>query len=159
MNRKGQGTRDKGQEGFTLLLAALVASVVLALGTSIFALAQKELQLSSVGRDSQFAFYTADSAAECALFWDIRYTLFATSSPPASVTCDAQTASVTVQTQQAVTTFTYQYESGGLCAKVSVAKQDTHPRTTIHANGYNTSCADIISSASRALERSVELRY
>ncbi|KKW45527.1 MAG: hypothetical protein UY98_C0044G0005 [Candidatus Kaiserbacteria bacterium GW2011_GWA2_58_9] len=69
------------QKGFTLLLAALVSSIVLALGTSIFQLAQKELTLSSIGRDSQFAFYAADSGAECALYWDVRYQRFPTSTP------------------------------------------------------------------------------
>ena len=63
----------KNEAGFTLLIAALVASVVLALGASIFDLAQKEVTLSSIGRDSQFAFYAADTAAECALYWDFRY--------------------------------------------------------------------------------------
>ena len=103
-------TRDKGrtapgtqraygarERGFTLLLAALVASVVLALGTSIFSLVQKEITLSSIGRDSQFAFYAADTGVECALYWDARHQIFADEVPPSEITCDTQTVPVTVE--------------------------------------------------------------
>jgi len=73
MNTHAHTKKNTGSRGFTLLLAALVASIVLALGTSIYEIATKEVQLSSLGRDSQFAFYAADTAAECALYWDFRY--------------------------------------------------------------------------------------
>ena len=66
------------QAGFTLLLAALVASIVLALGSSIFTIAKKQVTLSSLGRDSQFAFYAADTIAECALYYDVRFAAFVT---------------------------------------------------------------------------------
>ena len=45
------------------LLAALVASVALSLGSSIYEIVSKELVLSSIGQDSQYAFYAADTAA------------------------------------------------------------------------------------------------
>jgi hypothetical protein len=67
--------------GFTLLLAALAASIALVLGTSIFEIATKQVLLSAIGRDSQFAFYAADTAAECAQYWDYRYSYFATTIP------------------------------------------------------------------------------
>jgi Tfp pilus assembly protein PilX len=53
--------------GFTLLLASLISSLLLILGSAIFVLVQKQIILSSLGRDSQFAFYAADQAAECAM--------------------------------------------------------------------------------------------
>lgn len=74
--------RAAKQRGFTLLLAAIVSSIVLSLGASIFILAKKEVTLSSLGRDSQVAFYSADQGAECALYWDSRWSYFGTSSPP-----------------------------------------------------------------------------
>ena len=76
------------QRGFTLLLAALVASIVLAVGAAIFGIAQKQITLSAIGRDSQFAFYAADTAAECALYWDFRCNYFATSSSAISSSCN-----------------------------------------------------------------------
>lgn len=147
------------ERGFTLMLAALVASVALALATSIFSLAQKELTLSSVGRDSQFAFYAADSGAECTLYWDIRFQLFPTSTPMnKQLSCDGEQKTTTASAVDGKIVSIFEYEPNGFCAKVTVTKGNTDPRTVIHVDGYNTTCANITTSA-RALERSVELKY
>lgn len=67
--------------GFTILFAVLVSSLVLALGIGIANITLKEIILSGTGRDSQFAFYAADTGTECALYWDFKGTdVFATSS-------------------------------------------------------------------------------
>src|ERR1700677_1297565 len=83
--------KPKRSRGFTLLLAALVASIALSLGSSIYTIVSKELTLSSIGQDSQFAFYAADTAAECALYWDTRFNWFSTSTPSQTAMCDNQT--------------------------------------------------------------------
>ena len=82
--------------GFTILLAALVASLVLSLGISVFTIAQKQLLLSSLSRTSQYAFYAADTGAECALYWDLRHTAFDSTStdPLTELTCDGQTVEI-----------------------------------------------------------------
>lgn len=56
--------------GFTLFYALLVTSLLLALGLAVFNITLKELMLSSDARESQNAFFAADAALECALFWD-----------------------------------------------------------------------------------------
>ena len=156
---KGEEDKGRNQRGFTLMLAALIASVTLALGTSIFALAQKELTLSSVGRDSQFAFYAADTGAECALYWDMRFQLFPTTTATTkNLTCDNEAKTTTVLNVDGDIVSSFEFEPNGYCAKVSVTKSNTNPRTKIHVDGYNTSCANVESS-SRALERSVDLTY
>ncbi len=71
-------TKNNGEKGFALLFAVLTASILLSIGLSIFNISLKELQLSTASRDSQVAFYAADSARECALYWDIRYSAFPT---------------------------------------------------------------------------------
>lgn len=154
------------QRGFTLLLASLVASVVLVLGASIFALATKEVTLSALGRDSQFAFYAADGAAECALYWDVRHptpltdTLFSTATAPTTLTCDTQAVSITTGgSWPEGVTFTFRFDPNGKCARVVVTKKATNPVTTIDASGYNVSCADLDAGSDRALERSVQLHY
>lgn len=147
------------EKGFTLMLATLVASVALALGTAIFSLAQKELTLSSVGRDSQFAFYAADSGAECALYWDIRFQLFPTSTAQTKqLTCDSEQKTTAASSINGKIVSSFEYEPNGYCAKVLVTKSGVNPRTVIHVDGYNTTCGNIQAS-SRALERSVELKY
>lgn len=144
--------------GFTLLLSALISSIVLALGVSIFGIAQKQVMLSSMGRDSQFAFYTADTGAECGLYWDVRHQLFSTSSPPAQITCDGQTVLVNSSGTWPPMTFEFQFEPGGYCTQVTVRKNIIDPRTVIHSDGFSTDCASV-STSPRALQRSVELHY
>jgi hypothetical protein len=145
---------------------------VLALGSSIFGIAKKQVTLSSIGRDSQFAFYAADNGAECALYWDIRFGSFATSSdsvPMTAITCDKIAVTPTRQSangSSALSTFeidlfTRDIEDepqAGYCVQVSVQKNATAPFTVIHSDGYSTTCASITTSA-RALQRSVELHY
>ena len=80
----------KNSRGFTLLLAAIVSSIVLSLGAAIYEIATKQIALSSLGRDSQLAFFAADTGAECALFWDVRFGYFATLAPASVVAPDPQ---------------------------------------------------------------------
>ena len=154
-------TFRKTERGFTLLMAALVGSLVLSLGLSIVAIARKSVTLSSIGRDSQFAFYAADTGAECALYWDIRHGLFATTTPPITGTCDGENLVLDTPASSPFTepyTISFQYEPNGYCTEVTVTKSADHPRTEIHADGYSVTCTEI-SGSSRALQRSVELRY
>jgi len=147
----------KNNRGFTLLLATLTASLLLILGSYIFNLVRKEIILSSLGRDSQFAFYAADTGAECALYWDVRYDLFATTTPSSSSTCDSQNlGSISFQGYGVPSTF--EYEPNGYCARVSVTKNNSSPHTVIDARGYNTTCSGIQNNP-RALERAVEIIY
>jgi len=168
------------RRGFTLLLAALVASIVLMLGSSIFSIAQKQVTLSSIGRDSQFAFFAADTGAECALYYDIRPkpSVFGTASAPtiATIICDKDPngADNPVQTSivaggnAATSTFSMDIFGRDVingkpalttnCVQVTIAKNPVPPYTVIHADGYSVSCATINTSG-RALQRSIELKY
>lgn len=147
------------KQGFTLLLASLIASIVLVLGGAMYQLAQKGVLLSGLGRDSQFAFYAADGAAECALYFDVRQSYFNPNAAPATILCDGQTATITTAGDASLPmTFSFQYEPNGMCAKITVTKSATDPKTTIDASGYNVVCS-AISGSTRALERSVQLHY
>ena len=152
---------ERGSRGFTLLLSALIVSIVLAIGASISGLAQKELTLSSIGRDSQFAFYTADSGAECALYWDIRRHIFSVEAPPEKLSCGGQETLVTTNSDSSSTKFTFEYESNGYCVDVSVVKSPNDSgsfSTDVRADGFSTNC-DGITTNPRVLQRSVELHY
>ncbi len=165
------------ERGFTLLLAALISSVVLSVGTAIYVIAHKQLLLSSLSRDSQFAFYAADTAAECALYWDSRQNYFATTTPvlATAATCDA--VALTLSGSQPSQPYTYPYSIqfqlmlNNKCTNTNVLKEcvggsldptclsaGNSVRTTIHADGYNVTCAATTTSAT-TLERSVELSY
>lgn len=164
------------RKGFTLLLAALIASIVLALGTSIFEIAQKQFTLSSIGRNSQFAFYVADTIAECALYWDFRFSYFSTTTPEnITPSCDSQPLGPFTEASSKTQPYSYPYtltstqrdlfgdtnSTGGYCAQVSVNKtldQTGVVRTLIRADGYSVNCSSINTSA-QALQRSIELHY
>lgn len=151
----------RNNHGFTILLAALVAALVLALGISVFSIAQKQIILSSLGRSSQYAFYAADTAAECALYWDARFGYFSSTSPGGPLTCDGASLTVSPNTPppgQPVYTMSFEYEPNGYCARVGVTKDTINQSTVIEADGFSTSCSEIDVS-SRALQRSVELSY
>lgn len=172
--------KNSDSRGFTILLAALVASLVLTLGISIFTIAQKQLVLSSLSRSSQYAFYAADTAAECVLFWDSRFLLFSSSTAAASLSTPPTCDGIEIRPSPEFSTIPDIFPSGGFniefelrnlftsnevgnvypgnCAKVVVTKSPTNPRTVVHADGFSTTCEEIESS-SRSLQRSVELTY
>jgi len=139
-------------KGFTLLLAALVASIVLSIGAAIFSIALKQVSLASTGKNSQFAFYAADSGAECALYWDIRNNGFASSSissVPGTVTCSGPepiTVNLYSSSGSSATStifFAVNHDDGtAYCVGVTVAKylnsSTNGISTTIHADGYST---------------------
>lgn len=145
------------KRGFTLMLATLIASLLLILGASMFGITRKEIILSSIGRDSQFAFYAADSGAECALYWDIRHDVFSTTTPFTTARCDAQNLG-TIQFTAFGTPMSFEYQPNGYCARVSVTKNVSSPTTVIYSRGYSTTCAGIEVNP-RALERAVEILY
>lgn len=62
----------KKNRGFVILIAVLVSSLLISIGTFISIVALKEIRLSTSSKDSQIAFYAADSAIECALYFDLR---------------------------------------------------------------------------------------
>jgi hypothetical protein len=63
---------SKSKSGFAVLFAILLASFLITLGISIFSISLKEVQIATSIRDSQVAYYIADSARECAIYWDVR---------------------------------------------------------------------------------------
>ena len=63
--------RTKKNKGFVILFAILISALILLISSGIFNVVQKEVVLSSYARESQRAFYAADSVLECALYVDI----------------------------------------------------------------------------------------
>ncbi|PID83665.1 hypothetical protein CSB11_00090 [Candidatus Campbellbacteria bacterium] len=64
MNKK---KKKENQKGFVILIAIVVSALLVSLGVFITNIAFKELQLSTSIKESQRAFYIADSVIECAL--------------------------------------------------------------------------------------------
>lgn len=63
-------TSVAGRRGFTLMVAVLVNSIIIVIGLGIYGIVFREFNLAVVSRESQAAFYAADTLAECVLYWD-----------------------------------------------------------------------------------------
>lgn len=155
----------KNERGFTLLIAILLATIAVTLGLSLLDIAYKQVVLASTAKQSQFGFYSADSAMECALYYDQQVNSFKyTTSPPTSttMTCDGRTvtgfSAVRSGTTYLKTTFTIPCATSGINATVTVYKyssMNAQPNTIIYANGYNTCNA----SDPRRVERGLKVSY
>lgn len=147
--------------GFTLLISVLVGSILLALGFAIYNIVSKDILLSSAGRESQFAFYAADSGIECALFWDYQQNAFATSSEVTEVSCAGNAALLTRSYEPLsgdyTTTFSFSLGSAltAPCAGVEVVKTLNPTRTVVVSAGYNT----CVTTNPRRIERAIRVQY
>jgi Tfp pilus assembly protein PilX len=151
--------------GFTLLIALILTSVVLAVGVALIDIAVKQLALASSAKNSRVAFYNADAALECALYYDQQEHAFyygETQNIPISCNGVALSSfpalSDYTETQNgSARTTTYAVpcaDGSGITANVTIIKQPSGT-SDIYANGYNTCSA---SSATR-IERGLKVHY
>lgn len=161
------------KRGFTILFAVIVSSLVLAIGISIGSITLKQIKISILGRDSQVAFYSADSGSECVMYHDLINKYFATSSdsataipaPALEISCFDQLfpiTSVETDSESATTTIIMKDEatSPNICAKVTISKYDSDndgysDRTIILSRGNNYCDAN----TNRLLERGIRIKY
>lgn len=68
--KKIYNTTHIQQKGFTLLFAILVSTLVVSIGASIVSIALRQTILSGTSRESNYAFYAANTVLECAVYWD-----------------------------------------------------------------------------------------
>ena len=148
------------QRGFTLLIAILLATIAVTLGLSLLDIAYKQVILASTAKQSQFGFYSADSAMECALYYDQQLNSFRFLSPPpgSTITCEGRTVTnySTSQTggNPRITTFSVPCAGSGVSAVVTVYKA-SNGATTLYSNGYNTCSA----TDPRRIERGLKVSY
>lgn len=154
------------RRGFTVLFAVLVSTIVLAIGASIANKAMRQSIFTTSARDSHKAFYSANSALECALYWDNRGSnVFPTSTSASflgsSVTCNGETillpaggGGLTTFTEtEAVTRLAFTRSNN--CPTLTITKKISPRTTQIEARGYNT-CT---SSDPRRVERGLRASY
>ena len=142
------------KQGSVLILALIMASILLSVGMGISNIALKEIKLSSIGDESGKAFYMADTAAECALYWDLAEGAFSITSPPASVNCVGDDHPVVFDAPFSRFTFDVQLTESDSCAHVRVEKPSEV--TTVTALGENTGCG---SASARTVQRGFEVKY
>lgn len=162
-NRTSTKRIQASKRGFTLLIAVVLSSVTLALALALLDVAYKQVTLAFAAKNSHQAFANADSALECALYYDQKNDLFGYSVGGVGVTtvCNGRTDTVTFDNTPSgssprirTITLSCPGAGGGEYAKVTVYKW-SDASTIIYANGYS-SCA---SSDARRAERGVKISY
>ncbi len=176
--------RSNPRQGFTLFIAVITVSIVLAIGISILNIMLKELTLSSTVRESRIAFYAADAAMECAQYWD-QSSVGGKFNPTASagtISCmggpvqqegGGASASIGGNDYGDPEIFQIEWGSPAICAHVSVTKYHSDsgsvamspsgscPQgvvcTVIESQGYNRACDNL--SDPRTVERALRSRY
>ena len=139
-------TTPADRRGFTLLFTVLFISAILASSIGLSGLIIGQVRLSGTGRDSQFAFYAADSGAECASYWDRVNNAFATSSS-SDIVCAGQSRSVG---GALTSSFDLDFTNDS-CVSVTVDK--SNPAETIITSIGHSPCNG------RRVERGLEVRY
>lgn len=138
--------------GITIYIAVTITAALILVSFSIINITLKQITLSSTGRDSQAAFYAADSGIECALYWNLRnptnpgFSAFDPAAPVQDINCNS--TPISVSRTGATSTFTMTFAEP-YCAIVTVAK--VLASTTVESRGYN-SCD---STGVRRVERAI----
>jgi len=124
-----------------MLFAVLVSGVLLAIAISIGNISLKELIISNTIRESQAAFYAADSGMEKALYEDL------VSNISTNVTRTLETLYFSDRADK----------QNGPCAEVTITKivEPSGIVTTIESRGYNT-CD---TNNARQVERGLRVTY
>lgn len=154
-------TYRRPQRGFTLLIAVILSSVTLALGLALLDIAYKQIVLATTAKQSQYAFYNADSGLECALYYDQKQNAFDYTAPVASITCAGQTLtfatapnSTSVVSNTRTTKLYLTCPSSGYNAILTVTKASTGS-TTVYSTGYN----NCTTSDTHRVERGLKASY
>jgi hypothetical protein len=155
-NNKTKASPSAGRQGFALLIAVIFMSVMLAFAVTLGTLGYKQVVLASSATQSQYAFYAADAALECALYADqkkdtFNYAAHSSTNHPALIACNNNPATGVKEinpmyswdaTKLAVTE---RISLGNYCADVTVYKYATPQGaegivTYIFSQGYNVPC-------------------
>lgn len=161
--------------GVTMFIAVVVMGLLLLISSAVLNIALKGKIFASYGRDSQYAFYAAESGIECAVYWDSKFepSKFSTSTV-GTISCGGQvgitTDSQTVPTSPSqlsrvggggdlnpTSIFYFDLNQGSnplpYCAIVSVTK-NSDGTTYIKSRGYNT-----CNTSANRVERGIEVMY
>lgn len=165
---------QRPEAGFALLIALIFMSVMLAFGLALGSLSYKQQVLAATAIQSQYAFYAADAALECALYADQQLIPPLFEYPPGDpldipeMTCDA-TAPVSSSKQwsatQWIVTNRMSLDSDTdtpRCADITVYKPNPAVGgvTYIFSQGYDVSCDTVEDPGlTRYVSRGINVRY
>lgn len=143
--------------GFVILFAVTISAIILSIALGVANIAFKEIKFGTSDKDTNAAFFAADTGADCALFYDkTTENKFPAGGPATPITCANANIPVNFNTGVYNFTITNLGDLGQGCAKVTVDK--TALLTKIISNGYNNGGGSCVQS-SNTVERQIELNY
>ena len=153
------------KKGVTIFFAMLIIALLIGIGSSISLLSQKQVNISTLSKQSELAFYSADSGAECVFYWDKNSTKLDpwTAQSTAAINCNAASVTVCDNTTSFCTdtTKTFRISFGNnACADITLSKQQLGDApfvvvTTLTSQGYN----DCRANAVNQLQRTIKVTY
>ncbi len=160
----------RNSRGFALLISVIFMSVMLSIGLALGSLGYKQQTLSSSAIRSQYAFYAADSALECALYADQQQGLFAfkpdTNASVPGMSCSGYSpysvSNIRHTSSEWVMFNRVKLDNDTRCADVTIYKQSAGSggATTVYSQGYDISCATLVSpNGARFVSRGLYTRY
>ena len=169
MNSTYRNKKAQTNRGIAIYLAVVVTAALVLVSFAVISLAIKEVGTSGAAKDSQGAFYAADSGVECALYWDLKNpsgnSAFATSTG-SIINCNADAANLVTNGAISVggggnanptSIFNLTFLPDTYCVNVTVVKSYSggSPKTKIESRGYN-SCS---TTNARRVERAIVVNY
>jgi hypothetical protein len=153
----------KTTSGYAILFTVALVSIISLIALGLTNAAYKEIILSSVAKDSETAFYQADTASECALYAD-NQTQIPVDTTITSWTCGVDTTGanqvldITPSGDRSLgyNILPHTPTSPNPCFNIAVTKTVGFPSTTtIASRGYNTCNTSNI----RTVERQINANY
>ena len=158
----------KNQKGYALLFTLVIVSAVSVITAGLTNTIYKQMILSSITKDSQSAFYEADTASDCALYADmVEYKKFLLEEPSlfdlSSWSCgglDLDIIPLGGDLKSGYDLIPSDETSSDPCFKVSVLKENIGTEPTIVKNTVTTKGYNICDKENpRTVERAIKIEY
>lgn len=146
------------KKGFALTLALLIVSIVVSISLSVFEIFFTESALTRNINESQYAFYAADTGAECVLYWDLKQGPPLSAAATKNISCNNETKTVGGAAQSS---FQLLFNNGA-CANVTININALSGQKIIESLGrskYDGSTNNCNTSFPKRSERGLELNY
>lgn len=149
-------------KGFVILFAVTLSAILLSIALGVANIALKEIRFGTSAKDTNEAFFAADTGAECALVNDKSTgSAFPPGGPARAVACASATPTFSGDTYKFIVINLGNTNTG--CAIVTVKKDITsHPPdvlTKIISKGYNIGSPSCSSTSLNLVEREIDLNY
>jgi len=157
-------------KGFVLLYSMMLSSILLTIALSVLNVSLKEVKFSTSGKETNDAFFAADTGSECALYYDkpdIDRFVSPSSDPNTILNCSSD---IPISSGNS-TLWSYSFKivnlgnDGDGCAEVFVLKDvnGSSTRTEITVKGYNnggeSNSLPTCGQDDRTIERQIKLTY